>query len=143
MTDPTPQPRPEEEPNPVGEVFEQLTTAERLVVVGAALVAGLSWLVGDVLFNEYQVAEVGWLLAVGTLVGVYSYFKAAQAPWHSLYPWIVAVAAIAVGLLGLQAFFEDFRAYSRNDITWLFRLGFYAGAGLMAAGGLQLVRTRR
>ncbi len=86
---------------------------------------------------------MGWLLAVGTLAGIYSYFKAAQAPWHALYPSIVAVAAIAVGLLGVQALLEDFRAYSRNDITWLFRLGFYAGAGLMGAGGLQLVRTRR
>jgi hypothetical protein len=130
------------EPNPIGEVFEQLTGPERSIVIGAALIVPLAWLLGDLLVNEYDVVDLSWLLALGCAAGIYAFFTGQRAAWHALYPGIVAVAAVAVALLGVNAFFEDFRSYSQNDITWLFRLAHYAGAGLLGWGGVRLLRRR-
>lgn len=143
MTEPTPEPRPEDETSAIEHVFEQLTTDERLVTIGALLVAVVAWLLGDVLFDDYSVADLAWVLSLWSLVAVYHFFKGAKTGWHQLYPGLLAVAAVSVAALGAAALLEDFGRYtSPGVLSWFFRLVYYAGAGLMGWGGVQLLRSR-
>ena len=141
MTEPNPEPTGEPESNPIGEVFEQLTAAERFVGLGAALVL-VSWLVGQILVNHYSVDDVAIPLAIGVLGGIFSFFKGRTVAWHSLYPWIVAVAAIAIAILGFNRFLEDLRFSYLGGSAWLWRTLYYAGAGFLGYGGVLLLNER-
>jgi len=140
MTDPTPHP-PEPESNPVGEVLEQLTAAERSVGAGAVLVL-IVWLFGQVIANHYTIDDVALPLAVGILGGIFSFFKAEKRAWHSLYPLVIALAALAIAILGLNRFLEDLRFTYLGSSAWVWRLGYYAAAAALGYGGLLLLRER-
>ena len=138
MTEPQPS---EPKGTPVGAVFEQLTGAERAVVAGAVLVI-VTWFFGQLLINDYSIDDLALPLSVGILGAVYSYFSGGTATWHSLYPWIVAVVALGIAILGLNRFFEDFRFTYLGGSAWLWRILYYAGAGLLGYGGVSLLSRR-
>ncbi len=141
MSDDTGQPTPEPSENPIGEVYEQLTVAERVVVAGAALVL-VTWLFGQVLVNHYSVDDLAVPLALGVLAGIFSYFRGSGAGWHSLYPWIVAMAALAIAVLGVNRFLEDLRLTYLGGSAWLWQITYYLAAALLGYGGLVLLRER-
>lgn len=141
MTDPTEPQTPEPEESPIGEVYEQLTAAERATAIGAGMVL-VTWLVGQVLVHHYTIDDVALPIAAGILFGIYSFFKADRAAWHALYPWLIAVAALAVALLGLNRFLEDLRFSFPGATSWIWRITYYTASGLLAYGGTQLLRDR-
>lgn len=141
MTDPTHGAAPEPEPNPVGAVYEQLTTAEKLTAIGALFVI-LTWLLGDLVINDYSTDDIALPLAIGIVGGIYSFFRGKQAGWHALYPWLIAMAALAIAILGFNRLLEDFRLTFLGGSAWLWRLTYYAGAGLLGTGGVMLLIDR-
>ena len=138
MTEPTPEPAPEQQPSPIGEVVAQMTTAEKLVA-GGALVVLLTWFFGDLLINHYSVDDVALPLSIGVIAGIYSYFRAGRSQWHSLYPWIVAAAAMGIAVLGLNTFFEGFRVTYTGGTATVWRLTYAAATVMLGWGGFAML----
>lgn len=137
-----PEPTPQPDSNPIGEVLEQITASERLVVIGAAVILFGAWFLGEVLFDETFVARVILLLTIGALVAVYFFYRGRSAEWHPFYPWLLGVIGVGVAVMGIIELLEDTRFTDVDGATWLFRIVFYVGAALMGVGGVQTLKSR-
>ena len=142
MTDPEqepqPQPKPEQQTNPIGEIVAQLTMAEKLVGGGALLLL-LTWFFGELLLNDYGLDDIVLPLSVAILAGIYSYFRAGRSQWHSLYPWIVAAAALGVAIIGFDRFLEDFRVTGYSGSSGIWRIIYAAATVMLGWGGFAML----
>ena len=138
MTEPEQEPKPEQQQNPIGDIVAQLTTAEKLVGGGAVLLI-VTWFVGELLLNDYGLDDVVLPLAVAIVAGIYSYFRAGRSQWHSLYPWIVAAAALGIAIIGLDRFLEDFRVSGYSGTSGLWRITYVAATVMLGWGGFAML----
>jgi len=137
------QPEEEKAADITREVYTQLTSGERLVAIGAAVVIVVNLIIGDIIMGEFSVSDVTWLLAVAVLFSVFFYYRGREAAWHRYYPWMIEVAGWAVAAIGVVRLLGAIFGSFPDGAGLLFALVFYIAAGVMGAGAYMIRQDRR
>lgn len=125
------------------EVYTQLTSGERLVAIGAAVVLVFNLLIGDIIVGEYFLSNSTWLISLAVLFAVFFYYRGRDAAWHRYYPWMIEVGGWATAAIGAVTFFERVFGTFPTGSGLLFALGFWVAAAVMGAGAYMIRQDRR
>lgn len=125
-------------PPPAPVPTQGVTAAENLMRLGAALVVA-SFLVFEILFDDYFFFTGTLLVAAMVLAAVWIRHNRADAVWPIPYTWTLRVLGYTAGFLGAVELLEDLRnsrLYGFAD--FLGGIVLYAGAFLLFWGARQL-----
>jgi hypothetical protein len=128
-------------PSELSQMMAKLGAAERLVLLGAAVIVA-GYLLFNVIIAEYAFSHVGLLMGIWAIGAAWFYHQRSGGNWAVPYPVVLKVVGYTAGVFGVLELLVDLR-YGVLDraADLLGALMYYAGAGLMLWGARSLPKA--
>jgi hypothetical protein len=116
-------------------VFDSLTTGEKVLGGAAAWLFIIDYVIGNRLTDSWLDSVVVWvgMLSLGIVLAIYFHHFGREAIWHPFYPWLIQVAAWGIVVLAvldlLNGIFNEFGRSGR-----FYEITFYLAAAAIGAG---------
>ena len=125
--------------NEISQTFSNLSGGERFAVLGAAIVLG-SWLIFDLLIDDYGIGSLAFSLAVLIVGAAFAHHRRSGGSDPVPYGSLLFAAAGILGLLGVVDLIEEVRddIFDADGTTIVGALIYYGGAILSGIGAIQL-----